>query len=64
MRVLTIEELMLLTRVELTCLLAWIKGVLAELPDDCEEREAALASLRNIRDVLARRQTMPDAGPR
>jgi hypothetical protein len=64
MRVLTIEELMLLSRVELTCLLAHIKGALAELPDDGEEREAALASLRNIRHVLARRQIMPHAGPR
>ena len=64
MHALTIEELMLLTRVELTCLLARMKGVLAELPDDSEDREAALTNLRNIRHVLARRQMMPDTGPR
>ncbi len=34
MRALTIEELMLLTRVELTNLLARIKSDLAELPED------------------------------
>jgi hypothetical protein len=59
MRVLTIEELMLLTRFELTYLLARIKGVLAELPDESEDREAALTSLRNIRHVLLRRDLSP-----
>jgi hypothetical protein len=59
MRALTIEELMLLTRVELTRLLAQIKSDLSELPDDSEDREAALTSLRNIRHVLLRTDLSP-----
>ena len=59
MRVLTIEELMRLTRIELTDLLARIKGVLPDYPEGSVERESALTSLRNIRHVLAARDFSP-----
>ena len=59
MRVLTIEELMHLTRIELCDLLVWIKGALADLPEGSDEREAAVISLRNIRYVLTQRDLAP-----
>jgi hypothetical protein len=59
MRVLTIEELMHLTRIELTDLLARIKGVLPEYPEGSVGRENALTGLRNIRHVLAGRDFSP-----
>jgi hypothetical protein len=59
MRVLTIEELMHLTRIELTDLLVRIKGALLDFPEGSAERENALTSLRNIRHVLARRDFSP-----
>jgi len=59
MRALTVEELMLLTRVELTSLLTRIKSDLAEVLEDSEDREAELTSLRNIRHVLIRRDPQP-----
>jgi hypothetical protein len=59
MRVLTICELMRLTRIELTGLLARIKGALADFPEGSDEREVALTNLRNIRTVLARRDLSP-----
>jgi hypothetical protein len=59
MRVLTIEELMHLTRIELCDLLVRIKGALVDWPEGSDEREAALTSLRNIRYVLTRRELAP-----
>jgi hypothetical protein len=52
MRVLTIEELMRLTRIELTRLLVRNKGVLPDYPEGSVEPENALTSLRNIRCVV------------
>jgi hypothetical protein len=59
MRVLTIEELMHLTWIELTGLLERIKGVLPDYPEGTVERENALTSLRNIRAELLRRGPKP-----
>jgi hypothetical protein len=55
MRVLTINELMRLTRIELCNLAAKITNELAAFPDDSPEYADALTTLRNIRFVLARR---------
>jgi hypothetical protein len=55
MRVLTINELMRLTRVELCAVAQRITGELPTFPADSLERANALTSLRNIRLVLARR---------
>jgi hypothetical protein len=55
MRLLTIAELMRLTRKELCDLLTWITGILPTLPEGSVERQTALTNLRNIRTVLARR---------
>ena len=55
MRVLTLTELMRLTRIELCALLARITSDLTTFPEDSPEREAAHINLRNIRAVLARR---------
>jgi hypothetical protein len=52
-----------LTRFELTSLEARIKGVLAELPEDAEDREIALTSLRNVRHVLALRNAAGKPDP-
>ena len=54
MRVLTICELMRLTRIELTDLLVRITNALPDLPEGSDERQIALINLRNIRSVLAR----------
>jgi hypothetical protein len=59
MRVLTINELMCLTRIELTALHARITNELPTFPDGSPERADALTSLRNIRYVLARRDFSP-----
>ena len=59
MRVLTICELMRLTRKELCDLHTWITGILPTLPEGSAERQAALTNLRNIRYVLARRDLSP-----
>jgi len=59
MRVLTIEELMRLTRTELTGLLVRIKAALPDYPEGSTERDNALTNLRNIRSVLARRDFSP-----
>jgi hypothetical protein len=59
MRVLTIEELMRLTRIELTDLLVRIRGALPDYPEGSVERENALTILRNIRQVLAARDFSP-----
>jgi len=59
MRVLTIIELMRLTRTQLCDLLVRITSALDDYPEGSYEREAALASLRNIATVLARRDFSP-----
>ena len=59
MRVLTINELMRLTRIELCALAAQITNALAELPENSTERLNAQINLRNIRSVLARRDFSP-----
>jgi len=59
MRVLTINELMRLTRIELCGLLARTASELAALPEGSLDRANAEASLRNIRSMLARRDYSP-----
>jgi len=59
MRVLTINELRRLTRIELTDLVAKITTELPQFPDHSPERANALTSLRNIRYVLARHNYAP-----
>jgi hypothetical protein len=54
MRVLTIIELMRLTRIELTDLLIRTTNALPDMPEGSENRQIALMNLRNIRWVLAR----------
>jgi hypothetical protein len=59
MRVLTINELMRLTRIELCDLLARITNMRPDFPEGSAEREAAQINMRNIRTVLARRDFSP-----
>jgi hypothetical protein len=59
MRVLTINELMRLTRIELCALAAQITNALAGFPEGSTERLDAQINLRNIRVVLARRDFSP-----
>ena len=59
MRVLTINELLRLTRKELCDLAARIAAALAHYPEGSAEHANALANLRNIRAVLARRAPAP-----
>ena len=59
MRVLTITELMRLSKIELCDLAAKITNLLPRLPEGSAEREAAHINLRNIRTVLARRDFSP-----
>jgi hypothetical protein len=59
MRVLTINELWRLTRIELSSLAHRIRNELTTFPDGSPERANALTSLRNIRYVLARRDYSP-----
>jgi hypothetical protein len=59
MRVLTINELWRLTRIELSNLALQIENELPTFPEDSPERLSALMSLRNIRYVLARRDFSP-----
>jgi hypothetical protein len=59
MRVLTICELMRLTRIELTNLLVWITTVLPDLPEGSDQRQIALMNLHNIRSVLGQRDLTP-----
>jgi len=59
MRVLTITELLRLTRIELCALAAQITTDLATYPEGSPEHTAALANLRNIRSVLTRRHPAP-----
>jgi hypothetical protein len=59
MRVLTISELMRLSKFELCDLLARITNLLPDFPEGSADREAAHINLRNIRAVLARRDFSP-----
>jgi hypothetical protein len=59
MRVLTINELMRLTRIELCNLVRRITTALATLPEGSGERTTAHMNLRNIRFVLGRRDYSP-----
>jgi hypothetical protein len=59
MRVLTINELLRLTRIELCDLATRITNELPTFPADSPERASALTSLRNIRLLLARRDYSP-----
>jgi hypothetical protein len=59
MRVLTINELLRLTRIELCDLVNRITTELPTFPDSSPERANALTTLRNIRYVLARRDFSP-----
>jgi hypothetical protein len=59
MRVLSIFELMRLTRSELTDLLVRITNALPGMPEGSVNRQIALINLRNIRSVLARHDLTP-----
>jgi hypothetical protein len=59
MRVLTLNELMRLTRTELCGLLAQITAALPTFREGSPQRTAAYINLRNIRSVLARRDFSP-----
>jgi hypothetical protein len=59
MRVLTINELMRLTRTELCGLAARITAELPTLREGSPQRTAAHINLRNIRWVLTRRDFSP-----
>lgn len=63
MRILTIPELMLLTRVQLLDHLARITNALPGFPEGSAERDNALISLRNIRYVLAWRELRHKPSP-
>jgi hypothetical protein len=59
MRVLTLTDLMRLTRTELCALAARITNELPEFPEGSVERANALINLGNVRRVLARRDLSP-----
>ena len=59
MRILTLNELMRLTRTELCALAAEMTNALTEFPEDPSARINAQINLRNIRTVLARRDFSP-----
>jgi len=59
MRVLTINELMRLTRIELCALAAQMTNALANYPEGSTERLNVQINLRNIRAALARRDFSP-----
>jgi hypothetical protein len=59
MRVLSIKELMCLTRIELADLLVRITNALPDMPEGSANRQIALINLRNIRSVLARHNLTP-----
>jgi hypothetical protein len=59
MRVLSIFELMRLTRIELTNLLVQITNALPDLPQGSDQYQIALTNLRNIRTVPARHDLTP-----
>ncbi len=59
MRVLTITELMRLTRIELCDLAARITNAWPDFPEGSEAQQNALINLRNIRRVLRRPNLCP-----
>ncbi len=59
MRVVTIVELLRLTKIELCNLQAKVANDAPKLVEGTQERANALTSLRNIRFVLARRDFVP-----
>ena len=59
MRVLTITELMRLTRTELCALLTRITNELPGFPEGSVERANAYANISNIRRLIARRDPSP-----
>jgi hypothetical protein len=59
MRVLTITELMRLSKIELCDLAARITNAFPDLPEGSTERDNAVINLRNIRSVLGRRDFSP-----
>ena len=59
MRVLTLNELMRMTRTELCGLMAEMTKAMTEFPEGSTERLNAQVNLRNIRSVLARRDFSP-----
>ena len=59
MRVLTLTELMRLSKFELCDLATQITNALADLPEGSAERANAVTTLRNIRSALARRDFSP-----
>jgi hypothetical protein len=59
MRVWTLNELLRLTRAELFALHRQIADALAALPEGSPERPIGLATLRDIRRVLARLEFAP-----
>jgi hypothetical protein len=59
MRVLTHAELMRLSKIELSDLLARITNALPDFPEGSAERANAHTNLRNIRLMLARRDFTP-----
>jgi hypothetical protein len=59
MRLLTLNELMRLTRIELCDLAARITNAFPDLPEGSPERHNAVTNLRNIRAILARRDFSP-----
>ena len=62
MKVLSITELLYLTRIELTELHASLSIQLAQLPEGSSEQADTLATLRNVRAVLARPEFLPHRG--
>jgi hypothetical protein len=59
MRVLTLIELMRLSKIELCDLAARITNAFPDFPEGSIERAAAVINLRNIRIILARRDFSP-----
>ena len=62
MKVLTISELLCLTKIELTELHRSVTIQLAELPEGSSEWRDSFATLENIRTVLARPEFAPRRG--
>ena len=62
MKALTTNELLCLTRVELAELHASLSNQLAELPEGSTERNDTLATMQNVRAVLARPEFLPRRG--
>ena len=59
MRVLTLNELMRLTPMELCDLMTQMAIVLRMYPEGSVEREAAITNMRNICRILANREKSP-----